>query len=63
MPPTPPPASPTWTKPHRPILPDREISLTPSYVEGALRNVGFRIEKTEVMLPGVTMLTTAMKPA
>ncbi|HTR13409.1 MAG TPA: methyltransferase [Roseiarcus sp.] len=39
------------------------VCLTPSYVEGVLRNAGFRIEKTETILPGITMLTTATKPA
>jgi len=39
------------------------VCLTPSYAEGALRNSGFRIEKTETMLTGITMLTTATKPA
>lgn len=37
------------------------VCLTPSYVEGVLREVGFRVEKTEVMLPGITMLTKAVK--
>ena len=37
------------------------VCLTPAYVERVLRDVGFRIEKTEVMLPGITMLTKAVK--
>jgi len=37
------------------------VSLTPSYVEDALRKVGFGVKGTEVMLPGITMLTTAIK--
>ena len=37
------------------------VCLTPAYVERVLRNVGFRIEKTETMLPGITMLTKASK--
>ena len=37
--------------------------LTPAYVERALRDAGFRIEATETMLPGITMLTRAVKPA
>jgi 2-hydroxy-4-(methylsulfanyl)butanoate S-methyltransferase len=37
------------------------VCLTPAYVERILRDVGFRVEKTEVMLPGITMLTKAVK--
>ena len=37
------------------------ICLTPSYVEGALRAVGLDVERTEIMLPGITMLTRAIK--
>jgi 2-hydroxy-4-(methylsulfanyl)butanoate S-methyltransferase len=37
------------------------VCLTPAYVERVLRDVGFRVEKTEVMLPGITMLTKAVK--
>jgi hypothetical protein len=37
------------------------ICLTPSYVEGALREVGLDVERTEIMLPGITMLTRASK--
>jgi 2-hydroxy-4-(methylsulfanyl)butanoate S-methyltransferase len=37
------------------------VCLTPAYVERILRDVGFRLEKTEVMLPGITMLTKASK--
>jgi 2-hydroxy-4-(methylsulfanyl)butanoate S-methyltransferase len=37
------------------------VCLTPAYVERILRDVGFRVEKTEVMLPGITMLTKASK--
>ena len=32
------------------------------YVEGALKQAGFEVEKTDVMLAGITMLTTALKP-
>jgi 2-hydroxy-4-(methylsulfanyl)butanoate S-methyltransferase len=39
------------------------VCLTPAYVEQVLRDVGFRIEGTEVMLPGITMLTRASKPS
>jgi predicted O-methyltransferase YrrM len=39
------------------------VCLTPSFVEGALQQVGFETEATEVMLPGITMLTKATKPA
>jgi hypothetical protein len=38
------------------------ICLTPTYVEQILRDVGFQIGGTEVMLPGITMLTRAGKP-
>lgn len=38
------------------------VRLTPAYVEGALRDAGFKIEGTETMLPGITMLTKASKP-
>ncbi len=37
------------------------VCLTPAYVERVLRDAGFRVEKTEVMLPGITMLTRAVK--
>jgi 2-hydroxy-4-(methylsulfanyl)butanoate S-methyltransferase len=37
------------------------VRLTPAYVERVLRDAGFRIEGTEVMLPGITMLTKASK--
>ena len=37
------------------------VCLTPAYVERVLREAGFRIEKTETMLPGITMLTKAVK--
>jgi 2-hydroxy-4-(methylsulfanyl)butanoate S-methyltransferase len=37
------------------------VCLTPAYVERALRDVGLRIESTETMLPGITMLTKAGK--
>jgi 2-hydroxy-4-(methylsulfanyl)butanoate S-methyltransferase len=36
--------------------------LTPAFVEDALRQAGFQIDATEVMLPGITMLTRARKP-
>ncbi len=39
------------------------VCLTPAYVEQALRDAGFRIEGTETMLSGITMLTRASKPA
>ena len=39
------------------------VCLTPEYTEGALKRVGFKVEGTEVMLPGITMLTRAPKPA
>jgi hypothetical protein len=39
------------------------ICLTPGYVEGALRQVGLHVDRTEIMLPGITMLTRASKPA
>ena len=39
------------------------VCLTPAYVEDALRQAGFKIEGTEVMLAGITMLTKALKPA
>ena len=38
------------------------VRLTPAFVEDALRPAGFRIDATEVMLPGITMLTKARKP-
>jgi cyclopropane fatty-acyl-phospholipid synthase-like methyltransferase len=38
------------------------VCLTPAYVEEILRNIGFEVEQTEVMLPGITMLTKARKP-
>ena len=37
------------------------VCLTPSYVENVLRQVGFNVERTEMMLPGITMLTRATK--
>jgi hypothetical protein len=36
--------------------------LTPGYVEGVLRDAGFAVSPTEVMLPGITMLTRATRP-
>jgi 2-hydroxy-4-(methylsulfanyl)butanoate S-methyltransferase len=39
------------------------VCLTPDYVEGALKQAGFKVEGTEVMLAGITMLTRAVKPA
>jgi 2-hydroxy-4-(methylsulfanyl)butanoate S-methyltransferase len=36
--------------------------LTPAFVEEALGAKGFEIDATEVMLPGITMLTKARKP-
>jgi predicted O-methyltransferase YrrM len=38
------------------------VRLTPAFVEDALRQAGFEIDATEVMLPGITMLTKARKP-
>jgi hypothetical protein len=38
------------------------VCLTPAYIETSLRDVGFSVEPTEVMLPGITMLTKAKKP-
>ena len=38
------------------------VCLTPAFVEDALRQGGFQIDATEVMLPGITMLTRARKP-
>jgi 2-hydroxy-4-(methylsulfanyl)butanoate S-methyltransferase len=38
------------------------VCLTPAFVEDALRQAGFQIDATEVMLPGITMLTIARKP-
>jgi hypothetical protein len=38
------------------------VCLTPAFVEDTLRQAGFRIDATEVMLPGITMLTRARKP-
>jgi 2-hydroxy-4-(methylsulfanyl)butanoate S-methyltransferase len=38
------------------------VCLTPAYVEEILRNIGFEVEQTEAMLPGITMLTKARKP-
>ena len=37
------------------------VCLTPSYVEGALKQAGFQVEGTETMLAGITMLTRALK--
>jgi 2-hydroxy-4-(methylsulfanyl)butanoate S-methyltransferase len=38
------------------------VCLTPTYVQDTLRQAGFKIEGTEVMLAGITMLTRALKP-
>ena len=38
------------------------VRLTPAFVEEALRQAGFEIDATEIMLPGITMLTRARKP-
>jgi 2-hydroxy-4-(methylsulfanyl)butanoate S-methyltransferase len=38
------------------------VCLTPAFVEAALRQAGFEVNATEVMLPGITMLTRAQKP-
>jgi len=37
------------------------VCLTPSFVEDALRLAGLDVEGTEIMLPGITMLTRASK--
>ena len=37
------------------------VCLTPFYVEGVLRDAGLDVEPTEIMLPGITMLTRASK--
>ncbi len=39
------------------------VCLTPTDVERVLRDAGFQIEATKSMLPGITMLTRASKPA
>jgi 2-hydroxy-4-(methylsulfanyl)butanoate S-methyltransferase len=39
------------------------VCLTPDFVESALMSAGFEVEKTEVMLAGITMLTRALKPS
>jgi 2-hydroxy-4-(methylsulfanyl)butanoate S-methyltransferase len=39
------------------------VCLTPAYVESVLREVGLKVERTETMLPGITMLTRASKSA
>jgi 2-hydroxy-4-(methylsulfanyl)butanoate S-methyltransferase len=39
------------------------VCLTPDYVEDALKQAGFKVEGTDVMLPGITMLTRALKRA
>jgi NADPH:quinone reductase-like Zn-dependent oxidoreductase len=38
------------------------VCLTPAFVEDTLRQAGFQIETTEVMLEGITLLTRARKP-
>ena len=38
------------------------VCLTPAFVEDVLRQAGFRIDATTVMLPEITMLTRARKP-
>jgi 2-hydroxy-4-(methylsulfanyl)butanoate S-methyltransferase len=38
------------------------VCLTPAFIEDTLRQAGFQIETSEVMLEGITMLTTARKP-
>jgi hypothetical protein len=38
------------------------VCLTPAFVEDALRQAGFLIDATEVMLPGITSVTKALKP-
>jgi 2-hydroxy-4-(methylsulfanyl)butanoate S-methyltransferase len=39
------------------------VCLTPAYVERILGQVGLDVDRTEIMLPGITMLTRASKPA
>ena len=39
----------------------KAVCLTPSYVEGVLRQAGLDVEQTEIMLPGITTLTKASK--
>ena len=39
------------------------VCLTSTYVERVLRDAGFAVGATEVMLPGITILTRASKPA
>jgi hypothetical protein len=39
------------------------VCLTPAYIERVLRDAGLVVESTETMLPGITMLTKASKPA
>jgi cyclopropane fatty-acyl-phospholipid synthase-like methyltransferase len=39
------------------------VSLTPAYVEGVLHDAGLRVEGTEIIPPGIMMLTRASKPA
>ena len=39
----------------------KAVCLTPSYVENVLRQTGFTVDRTEIMLPGNTMLTRASK--
>jgi hypothetical protein len=38
------------------------VCLTPDYVEGTLTSAGFKVQGTEIMLAGITMLTKALKP-
>jgi hypothetical protein len=39
------------------------VCLTPAYVERVLREAGLEVAQTEIMLPGITMLTRAKKAA
>jgi 2-hydroxy-4-(methylsulfanyl)butanoate S-methyltransferase len=39
----------------------KAVCLTPSYVEGVLREARLDVEPTEILLPGITMLTRASK--
>jgi hypothetical protein len=39
------------------------VCLTPAYIERVLRDAGLVVEGTETMLPGITMLTKASRPA
>jgi hypothetical protein len=38
------------------------VCLTPAFVEDVLRQAGFQIDASEVMLNGITILAEARKP-